>query len=114
MKLKSKLTITSIIELVVLLILPLTLINLAQPHETMGVMMAFFFAINPVSSITVCLFVGKDINKLWWLPISFAIIFLISYWITLQDVIFDLVIYAVIYVLLGFLTMVISWILKRK
>ena len=114
MKLKNKLIITSTIKLVVLLALPLIFVNLAKPHEAMGLMMTFFFAINPVASVIVSLFVGKDIKKLWWIPLSFAIVFLLSYWFVLSEIIWDLTIYAIIYALLGLLTMIILWIAKRK
>ena len=114
MKLKNKLIILSTVKLVVLLAIPLLFISLAKPHEVMGLMMLFFFVINPVTAVIVALFVGKDIKKLWWIPISFAIVFLLSYWFILREIIWDLTVYAIVYALLCFSTMVISWICKRK
>lgn len=114
MKQEIKIIIISIVELVVLLALPLLFVNLAQPYEFMGLIMLLFFVINPVASILVGFFAGKDIKTLWWVSISFPIVFLLSYWFVLKEIIWDLTIYAMIYALLGFLTMIISWIAKRK
>ena len=114
MKLKSKVIVAITIWLTVLLISPLVFLNLAKPHEAMGVMMMFFFLVNPIVSAAISAFIGKDIKKLWWFPISFAIVFLLSYWLVLQEIIFDLTIYAVLYMLVGFLAMLISRVVKRK
>ena len=114
MKLKSKLILALTIELVVLPALPLVAVKLSDPLDTMGLMMILFFIVNPAASVTVNLFTGKDVKKLWWIPILFAIVFLSSYWVALEEIVWDLSIYAAIYMLLGFLTMAFSWIAKRN
>ena len=92
----------------VLLILPLTFINLAQPHEFMGVMILLFFVVNPIAAVIVSSMVGKDIKKLWWLPMMFCIIFLLSYWFVLKEIILDLIVYAIMYLIIGLIFMFIS------
>ena len=114
LKLKNKVVVTILIEIFVLLILPLIFVNLSKPHEAMGIFMIFFFVINPVASATTNMFVGKDIKKLWWFPILFALVFLLSYWIVLKEIVLDLTIYAIMYILIGYFVMAIFRIIKRK
>lgn len=114
MKFKSKVIIMTAVSFTVLLILPLIFSNLANADAVMGLMMILFFAVNPISSICVNAFIGKDIKRLWWFPISFALLFLLSYWLVLKEILLDLTIYAVIYLLTGALAMAVSWIVKRK
>ena len=83
MKLKQKIITARVTELVVLLILPFLFVHLANPHDVMGIMMLLFFAVNPIASVGIHSFVGKDIKKLWWLPVLFAFLFLLSYWFAL-------------------------------
>ena len=114
MKIKNKVIITIITELIVLFVLPLLFLHLSKPNDAMGLMILCFFLINPIASATNSSFVGKDIKKLWWLPISFALVFLLSYWIVLKEIILDLIIYAIVYMLEGFLAMAISFLVARK
>ena len=114
MKLEKKLITAIITEIVVLLILPLIFVNLAKPHDAMGLMMILFFAVNPISSVAISSLVGKDVKKLWWIPILFAFVFLFSYWLVLKEIVLDLTIYAIIYTLIGYVAMAVSWIVTRK
>ena len=114
MKLKSKVVTAIATELFVLLILPFLALKLTAPHEAMGIMILFFFAINPIAAAAIHAFFGKEIKALWWLPIVFAVLFLVSYWLVLQDVVWDLSIYAAAYLIIGYLAMGLSWIARRK
>lgn len=111
---KNKVIVAIITEIVVLLILPFVFYNLTKPHEAMGVMMMFFFVVNPITSATIHSFIGKDMKKLCWLPVLFALVFLLSYWLILKEIVLDLTIYAMMYMLVGFFAMAISWLAKRK
>ena len=114
MKLNKKLIIITIAAILVLVIIPLIFINLAQPHEFMGIMILLFFIINPILVIFVNLIIGKYMKKLWWIPLMFSIIFLISYWIILEEIIFDLIVYAIMYLIIGLIVMFISFFISKK
>lgn len=109
-----KLRIIISIMILTLLIIPLISLKFIQPYEFMGVIVLLFFIINPIVSMIISSMVGKDINKLWWIPIVFSIGFLFCYWIILKEIILDLTIYALIYLILGILCMFISWIIAKK
>ena len=114
MKIKNKVAVAIIAELTVLLILPFLFINLSKPNDAMGLLIIFFFLIDPIAAAMIASFVGRDIKKLWWIPLSFALVFLFSYWLVLKEIILDLIIYAIVYLLEGVLAAVISWIVSRK
>ena len=114
MKLKNKLTLSIICMFIVLLILPLIFINIVEHESGMGLMILLLFVINPITTVCLNLLVKKDIKKLWWIPITFSIIFLLSYWLILKDIIIDLIFYATIYLFLGIITMVSSYFLSNN
>lgn len=114
MKINKKFTIIVISMIIILAITPLIFIKLAQPHEFMGIMILLFFVVNPIASIFLNSMVGRDIKKLWWTPMMFCIIFLLSYWFVLKEIILDLMVYAMIYLIIGIIVMLISFFISRK
>lgn len=113
MKIKKKLFIILAIMICVLFILPFILINTSKPHEFMGITIILFFVVNPLTTAIINSMVGKDIKKLWWMPILFCIVFLLSYWLVLEEVIWDLMFYGVIYIIIGIIFMIGSWCLIK-
>jgi hypothetical protein len=97
----------------VLLLLPFILTQLAEPHEFMGVMILLFFIVNPITAAVINSMIGKDIKKLWWIPILFPIMFLLSYWLVLNEIILDLTFYAGIYLIIGLVFMIDSWLIAK-
>ena len=112
-QMKKKMIIILIIMLSILLILPFILTQIAQPHEFMGIMILLFFIVNPIAAAVASSIIGKDIKKLWWTSVLFPVIFLLSYWLVLQEVIIDLTFYAVIYLIIGLVFMIGSWLITK-
>ena len=104
MRIKKKIFIFLIIMFIVLFILPFILINISKSHEFMGIMIMLFFVVNPITAAIINSMIGKDIRKMWWMPVLFSIVFLLAYWIVLKEIILDLMFYAVIYLIIGLLT----------
>ena len=114
MKIKKKIFIILTIMLCVLFILPFILINISKSHEFMGITMMLFFVVNPLITAFINSMIGKDIKRMWWMPILFCIVFLLSYWLVLEEIILDLVFYAVIYIIIGIIFMIGSWCFTQK
>ena len=106
MKMKKKIIITFILMAAVLFILPFTFVKVAEPHEFMGTMILLFFVVNPITAAVIHSMIGTDIRKLWWMPGLFAVVFLLSYWLVLEEIIIDLTFYAVIYLVIGLIFMI--------
>ena len=111
---KKKIIISFIIMLIVLLILPFLFIQTAKAHEFMGIIVMLFFVVNPITTAIINSMIGKDIRKMWWMPVLFCIVFLLSYWFVLGEIILDLMFYAVIYLIIGLVFMIGSFVVKLK
>lgn len=111
---KRKIITLFIFMISILLVLPFILIQIVKPHEFMGVMIFLFFIINPIASAIINSIIGIDIKKLWWMPLLYSIIFLISYWLVLGEIILDLIFYAIIYLIIGIIFMVCSNFIIKK
>ena len=114
MKCKNKIMVSIVTMLIVLLILPLVFVKLSKPDVVMGIMMIFFFIVNPLITAVINLMVGMDVKKTWWMPILFSGVFLLSYWIILKEIILDLIVYALIYLIIGLIFMFVSLFVSKK
>jgi hypothetical protein len=83
-------------------ILPLLTVLFVRSDAGMAVCFILFFAVNPIHSVFVGINSGKNISKLWIMPIITAIIFLISSWILFEFKEIAFVIYSGIYLLFLF------------
>ena len=80
----------------------------------MAVCLLLFIAINPIYSVVIGIFVGKDVKHLWSLPVISAVLFLIGTWIFFDMGEMAFVLYAVVYLVLGIVTMLISMIIRKR
>lgn len=92
----------------VLVILPYCVITFLGAWSGMGAMMLLLFLVNPAVSGGLGVIAGKDIKKLWWIPLAFAVLFMLCYWLVLFIVVLEFYVYAVAYWLLGSVVMLIS------
>lgn len=95
------------ITLTVMLILPLAVARLASENSGMVLCMMLFFIVNPLYAAILGYQSGKEIHKMWTLPLVSSITFLSGTWIF-----FDIkepwfIIYAGIYLIIGYVAMII-------
>ena len=114
MKFNKKIRIIIVLMLLILFVMPLILVNIIEPHEFMGIMIMLFLGVNPLIAAIVSLLVWKDTKRLWMIPILFCIVFLLSYWIVLKSIIFDLIFYTGIYLIVRLVFMFISLFFDKK
>ncbi len=80
----------------------------------MAICFLLFFAVNPIYSLVVGIFAGKDIKKRWWKPIISAILFLLGAWLFFAAPgETDFLYYTAIYLLIGALAMGITKLIKK-
>lgn len=103
-----------IVSMVIMLILPWLAISFVNGDEGMAVCFTLFFAINPIYSVVMGIFAGKDIKNLWEMPIISAVLFLLGSWIFFDMGERAFILYAGIYLILGVVTMFMSMIVHRK
>lgn len=94
--------------IVVMFLLPFAVARLASECSGMALCMILFFIINPIYSAILGYRCGKDIGRMWNLPLVSAIAFLAGTWIFFDIHELWFIAYAVVYLIIGYIVMVIS------
>ena len=103
-----------IISLVIMLALPWLAVSFVKGDAGMAVCFILFFAINPIYSVILGVFAGKNIKRLWGMPVISAVLFLLGSWIFFRMGERAFILYAGVYLILGIAAMTISMIIHRK
>ena len=98
----------------IMLALPWLAVTLVKGDAGMAACFVLFFAVNPIYSVILGVFAGKDVKHLWSLPVISAVLFLIGTWIFFDMGEMAFVLYAVVYLVLGIVTMLISMIIRKR
>ena len=99
---------------VVMLAFPWLAVTFVKGDAGMAVCFLLFYAVNPLYSVLIGAFAGKDIRPLWSLPVILAVLFLIGTWIFFDMGETAFILYAVVYLVLGIVTMLISMLIRKK
>lgn len=93
------------ISAVVALLLPWLAVTLVKGDGGMAVTFLLFFAINPITAILLGIFSGGNVRGAWFQPLLFTALFLAGAWVffTITETAFLL--YAAVYLLLGYAAM---------
>ena len=108
MKLIIKITAFALSVLGFMLVLPLAVIKLSPAHFVTGFIMLLFFAVYPVMSVVLGALAGSDVKKLWWMPVAVALLFQLLFSLAVSEMVWELYIYSVIYLLAGLFFMAVS------
>lgn len=81
--------------------------------DAMGVCFILFFAANPLFCAVCGAFAGRDMKKLWSLPVVAAALFLAGVWLCFEMGELDFLWYSGIYLAIGLIFMLISALIKR-
>ena len=99
---------------VVMLAFPWIAVTFVKGDAGMAVCFLLFFAVNPLYSVLIGAFAGKDIRHLWSLPVISAVLFLIGTWIFFDMGETAFILYAAVYLALGIAAMLISMLIRKK
>nr|WP_298543088.1 hypothetical protein [uncultured Lachnoclostridium sp.] len=102
------------ISALIMLLLPWCAITFVKGDGGMAVCLLLFFVVNPILSIGVGIFSGRNIKTSWFQPLLCAMLFVIGTWAFFEigEIVF--IIYAGVYLILGYVSTTISWIISRK
>lgn len=103
-----------IVSMAVMLLLPWMAKSFVSEDAGMAVCFLLFFAINPIYSVIMGVFAGKNIKKLWGMPIISAVLFLLGTWTFFDMGEKAFMMYAGIYLILGAAAMALSMMIHRK
>lgn len=96
------------ITILVMLALPSALAQLASECSGMALCMMLFLIVNPIYSAILGYRCGKDIKKMWNLPLVSAVAFLAGTWIFFDIHELWFIVYATVYLAIGWTAMAIS------
>lgn len=103
-----------ILSVIVMMLFPWMAVTFVKGDGGMAVCFILFFAVNPIYSVIVGAFAGKDSKQLWYLPIISAMLFLLGTWIFFAMREMAFIGYAAAYLVLGILAMIISMFINKK
>ena len=101
-------------SVVVMLVFPWLAVTFVKADAGMAVCFLLFFAVNPLYSVLIGAFAGKDIRPLWSLPVISAALFLIGTWIFFDMVETAFILYAGVYIVIGIVAMLISMLVRKN
>ncbi len=101
-------------SIAVMLALPWLAVAFVKGDAGMAVCFLLFFAVNPLYSVLIGAFAGKDIRHLWSLPVISAALFLIGAWIFFDMGETAFILYAAVYLVIGIMAMLISMFVRKK
>ena len=102
------------VSAVIMLALPWLAVTFVKGDAGMAACFVLFFAVNPIYSVVIGIFAGKDMRHLWGLPVISAVLFLIGTWVFFDMGETAFILYAVVYLVLGIATMLISMLIRKK
>ena len=101
-------------SMAVMLAFPWLAVTFVKGDAGMAVCFLLFFAVNPLYSMIIGAFAGKDVKHLWSLPVISAVLFLIGTWIFFDMGETAFILYAAVYLVIGIMAMLISMFIRKK
>lgn len=99
----------------VMFLLPWAAVTFVKRDAGMAATLLLFFVINPVYAMAAGSFAGRNIRKVWAMPVIVSVLFLLGAWTFFDPGEGAFVIYAGVYLVIGIAAMLLSlWINGRK
>ena len=103
-----------VVSIVIMLLFPFLAVTFVKGDAGMAVCFILFYAVNPIYSVVIGTFAGKDTKRLWSLSVISSILFLAGTWLLFDMGEIAFIMYAVVYLILGMLAMLISMFISKK
>lgn len=103
-----------ILSIVVMFLLPWAAVTFVKGDAGMAVCFMLFFAVNPLYSIVIGIFAGRNLKKMWSLPVISAVLFVLGTWIFFDMGERAFLMYAGIYLVIGIAAMFISTLISKR
>lgn len=111
MRTRTKILISFLSVLIVMLLLPMLAVHVLQGDDGMAVAFLLFFAVDPTLAVLLGILAGSEWRRLWWIPPLTALSLPFLFSLTVGEMVWDLFIYAAICLLAGMIPMLLTaWI----
>lgn len=111
---RKRIVLWAAVSAVIMLVLPWLAVTFVKGDAGMAVCFLLFYAVNPIYSLITGAFAGKHIKRLCSLLFILSVLYLLGVWIFFDMGEIAFIIYAVIYLILGILAMLVSMLIERK
>lgn len=98
----------------IMLLLPWCAVTFAKGDSGMVICFLLFFAVNPMAAICVGLFAGRKLKATWFQPLLLSALFLVGAWVFFDMGEWAFLLYAGIYLFLGYSAAAIAAVLVKK
>lgn len=105
---KKKFIFWIIVTAAVMLALPGLMASFVKSDAGMAACLLLFFVVNPIYSLVVGAFAGKDVRHMWSLPVISAVLYLSGAWLFFGMGEMAFILYAGVYLMTGLITMLVS------
>ena len=102
------------VSAIVMLALPWFAVTFVKSDAGMAACLLLFFVVNPLYSVIIGIFAGKDVLHLWSFPVVSTALFLVGAWIFFDIEEMAFLLYATVYLALGVVAMLISMFVRKK
>ncbi len=110
----KKLILWLAVSAAVMAALPWLAVTFIKGDGGMAACFILFFALDPLYAVISGIYAGKDIQKLWALPIVTALLFVAGSWLLFDIRERAFILYAFIYLVLGTAAMLVTFFMKKK
>ena len=111
---KKNIILSTAVSAMIMLALPWLAVTFVKGDRGMVACFALFFCVNPIYSMGIGIFAGKNSRRLWSLPVISAALFLIGTWIFFDMGETAFIFYGMVYLVLGIASMMISTFVRKK
>ena len=103
-----------LINALLMIVLPLCTARFIRSDAAMAICLILFFAVNPIAAILTGIYAGRNIRSCWFQPLLLAALFIAGTWIAFDMGEKDFLIYAFIYLVLGYLSTMITVFINKS
>lgn len=100
--------------LITMMLLPYLAVILVPADAGMAVCFILFFFINPAYSLIIGSYSGRNVAKLWCLPIAVAIFFLFGVYIFFDITEILFLFYAAVYFIISTISMIVTYFIRKQ
>lgn len=110
----KKNSICTLCSAMVMLLLPWCAVTFAKGDNGMAICFLLFFAVDPMAAICIGLFAGRKLKAAWFQPLLLSVLFLVGTWVLFDMGEWAFLLYAVIYLLIGYSAAAMTAVLVKK
>ena len=112
--LKNKVFLLMALEFVTMFIMPLLTVNFVHYKSVFLCLILLLLAVYPIVSIIVGIIVGKDIRKLWYIPLINFLLFPRLHWIVFKSVELIFYMYSFGFLVITSVSALITYFINKK